>query len=485
MKSVFVLTLAFAVALNAFGFGGKEKAAAGNREIVVSCYDSMTYRNFLEEAARLFQEQNPGTTVRIETFSSMPEIKTSDQGGSLMAIVSNQDDPQSRSDYISRVNTGLMSGSGADILAMDVLSQHKLVESGQLENLENLMNGDASFNKGDYRENILSALKYQNGIWVMPMDYTFNYFAYDSTLFPAAVAANLFGPGKSYTTDALLKIGETYFSGTYKLFNALGYSNGSPGGMLVQLFNEYITTFIDLQNKRANFTNGGLTGIFESVKKYSEIGYIPQGLTGQQSAEQVMLRGAVEENERYFFKWYSNFSLLSQFTRGTGRRMMIYNGGTAMTIDDNDEVAGIEANADGTVPFKYSQGFAINSRSKNKELAWEFIKFLLSEDMQLSTSLSASALPLNNSARSQKAELVFSGAFMGRASPLDANQRVALERYTAAVETLSDKINGFVVRDTMIDDMISAEVQYFFNGSRTAAEVARVLQNKVDLYLNE
>jgi hypothetical protein len=33
--------------------------------------------------------------------------------------------------------------------------------------------------------------------------------------------------------------------------------------------------------------------------------------------------------------------------------------------------------------------------------------------------------------------------------------------------------------------MIAQEVQYYFGGSRTAEEVARVLQNKADLYLNE
>jgi multiple sugar transport system substrate-binding protein len=487
MKPVFVLALAFAAALNVFGFGGKEKAPVGNPEILISCYDSMAYRNFLEDAARLFQEQNPGTTVRIETFSSMPEIRTSGQGDEQMILVQNRDDPQGRSDYTSRVNTGLMSGAGADIFAMDVLPLHKLVESGQLENLETMMNSDASFNKMDYRENILSALKYHNGIWIMPMDYSFRYFAYDSTLLPAAVT-NTFGPGKFFGTEALLKIGETYFTGSNRIFSSNGYTNGAPGGggMFTQIINEYIASFVDLQNKRASFTDGVFSGILESVKKYGEMGYIPPGLTMQQGAEQRLMQGAAAEADRYFFKWNDNFHLFSQFTRGImNRRMLVEGGYTARSATDHDEIAGIEVNADGTVPFEYSRAFAINSRSKNKELAWAFIKFLLSEDMQLSTAFSPSSLPLHNSARSQKAELLFSGAFMGRGEPLDANQRAALEKYIAAVETLSDRINSFTVRDTLIDDTINAEAQYFFNGSRTAAEVARVLQGKVDLYLNE
>jgi hypothetical protein len=74
---------------------------------------------------------------------------------------------------------------------------------------------------------------------------------------------------------------------------------------------------------------------------------------------------------------------------------------------------------------------------------------------------------------------------MGRAMSLNAQQLEGLENYRTAVEKLSDSINTFVIQDTSVNDMIASEVQYFFDGSRTAQEVARVLQNKVDLYLNE
>ncbi|MDR2053107.1 MAG: hypothetical protein LBP80_06815, partial [Treponema sp.] len=97
----------------------------------------------------------------------------------------------------------------------------------------------------------------------------------------------------------------------------------------------------------------------------------------------------------------------------------------------------------------------------------------------------ASVLPLNNKAREQKAEQIFSGAFMGREAPLDAGLEAGLKKYIAVTEALSDRINYFPVRDTTVNDMITAEVQYFFSGARGAEEVAAVLQNKVDLYLNE
>jgi multiple sugar transport system substrate-binding protein len=194
-------------------------------------------------------------------------------------------------------------------------------------------------------------------------------------------------------------------------------------------------------------------------------------------------QAGTEEKYRSFFKLRGNFSLVSRFTRGTGRRIMVEGGGG---VGDDEEIAGIAADAGGRVPFGYGQGYGMNSASKNKALAWGFIKFLLGEEMQLSTGMTtASVLPINNRARKQKAEMIFSGAFMGREVPLDAGLKAGLETYIAVTEALSDRINYFPVRDTTVNDMIKAEMSYFFNGSRTAAEVAAVLQNKVDLYLNE
>jgi len=50
---------------------------------------------------------------------------------------------------------------------------------------------------------------------------------------------------------------------------------------------------------------------------------------------------------------------------------------------------------------------------------------------------------------------------------------------------MSDSINCFVVRDKTLSEMIASEAQYYFDGSKTADDVAKVLQNKADLYLNE
>ena len=494
MKRFFlVLTLTAAIFSTAFAGGGSSgnnraastgpDAAFFSRpirgEITVSAYESMSYRNFLVEAGRAFEARYPGTKVNVETFSAMPEVRTSNQGNYTMSISERQDTPEGKSDYLNRINTNIMSGTGADIFAMDVIPLHKFIESGTLENIEPYMNGDPGFNRADYRQNILEALRYRGGTWFLPLDYIIQYYAYDATLVPARIAAG-FGVDKTWSAEELFRLGIPLYDGSYRLFNALDFVNGG-GGMFYQLLSENMARYVNLDTGRSNFNDGGFARLLTSVSSYAQQGYIPRGITASQDASQLMLQVMSEPTDRFFFKLNFPIYLVTQFGRNAGIRLMMATGGTAQSITSDDEIAGIQANADGTVPFRYNMAFGINSQSRNKETAWAFLKFLLSKEMQLSTN--PYIYSLNNEARKEKAELVFSQMFPSRT--LNEQQRQALDAYKAAVEKLSDSINTYTVQDTSISDMILAEAQYFFNGTRSADEVARVLQSKAGLYLSE
>ena len=491
MKGFYGVCLVLSLALIAIACGaegGNNKAAATVAEpdffsrkiegtITVTAYDSMLYRNYLEEAARAFEALHPGAMINVETFSSMPEVRSAEQGNMRLTTVQTQDDSQGKNDYLSRINTNIMSGTGADIFAMDIIPLHKFTET--LENLEPYMRGDPDFSRADYRQNILDALRYRDGTWFLPMDYTFNYYAYDTTLVPPEIAAG-FGVVKTWSAEELIRLGIPLYDGSNRLFNAVDFIRG-PGGMFNQLLTENIASFVNLETGRPNFIDGGFSSLLSSVNGYSQQGYILRGITGRPDAGQVMQRTMGEPTDRFYFKLNSNVSLIGQFSRSVGMMMRISTGGSAPAIESNDEIAGIQANTDGSVPFRYNQAFAINSQSKNKETAWAFIKFLLSKEMQLSTNAFNFGLPINNEAREEKAGLVF----FGNLTTPNNQQRQAFEAYKAAVERLSDNINCYVVQDTSLNDMIISEAQYFFGGARNADEVARILQNKADLYLSE
>lgn len=479
MKKFTAFILSFSLCLSMTACGDKSGPEVGNSiagEITVSCYDSFVYQPFLEEAARLFEAKYPGTTVKVEAFSAMPEIKTSEDGNKKVALVQVEADPQGQADYISRINTSLMSGEGADIIAMDVLPVHKYIKSGQLENLKAYMESDAEFNTADYRENILAAVTDQDGTWFLPLDYSFQYYTYDSTLL-AEIGTADFGTDRSFTVGQLIELAAPSFQGTDKMFNTPNYSKNFGSDMFHQLLAENCQSFVDLENQQANFADGRFEQLLNSVQEYAELGYISQGTTGQMDAEAMMKKMGEAPTNRYYFKTKANFSLIQQFNRDSGRNMVISNGMDA-GIETDDLIAGIQADDSGKVPFEYTQAYGMNANSRNKQTAWTFLKFLLSEEMQVSTNLSMASLPLNNAAREQKAELVVSQA-------LGESPKEVLRQYIEAVEQLSDQINSYTIIDAAISDMIAEQVQYFFDNSKTAAKVSDILQNKVGLYLSE
>jgi multiple sugar transport system substrate-binding protein len=490
----------------------------------------MQHPAFLEEAARLFEERYPGTTVIIETFSAMPDIRSSGAGGardrasSAVTMISAMDDPQGRADYINRVSTTLMSGAGADIYAMDVLPIHRFAAAGQLENLALYMDADPGFNRADYRGNIIDAVEFMGGTWFLPMDYSFEFYAFDSTLITGAAASG-FGTSSAFSSVQLMDIGRPLFDGSAMLFNTPAHLHGRMGGagMFSQLLAEQYTTFVDIAGRSARFIENDFAGLLELVIDYADAGYLPpalnlgemmetrqqqmpqggSGIQGGQGAQggqtrpsggmasggqQAGQQSQQAASDRFFFKSNNSFSLMQQFQQSTGRRInMISIGGTPANSED-DLIAGIRTDRDGNVPFTFTQAYGINADSPNKETAWAFIRFMLSEEMQNSSNMSMMGFPLHNRAREQRGEALFAGAFMrrqGEPELLDDEQREAFRQYLVALDELSSQINSFTFRDTIVNDMITAEVAYFFDGSKTAAEVARALQNRVDLYLSE
>lgn len=476
-------------------------------EITVSCYDTMQYKSFLDAAAKAFEGKYPGVKVNVETFSAMPEIKTMEQDGMKIAMVQKEDDPQGRGDYISKIATELMSGKGADVLAMDVLPYYKYAENGQLEDLSKYMQADPDFNISDYRENIFKAAQYKNGQYLVPLDYSFNYFAYDSSLLNDEAAQQL-QQGDAFTFEQLANIGGASFEAAKdadppaKMF---GYTGGAQNGgsMISQLLEENYHSFVDVETKAVSFNDGRFESLLELAKEYAQKGYLRPSMQNQE--EPVNIRDVMSANQsRYFFKSNSNMNLLSYFNKDSQVNVRISTGGDAGN-EENDEIAGIAANGNGEATFTYSQAYGINSNSSNKATAWAFVKFLLSEQIQSSPQLSPAGLPVNNNARMERAKTMITGgmftvamgdeAMGGKAANADAaanatvelddKQQGVYEQYTAAIERFSDKISAYQIKDTTIDSIIDSEVKAFFDGTKSAKDVANVLQNKIELYINE
>ena len=122
----------------------------------------------------------------------------------------------------------------------------------------------------------------------------------------------------------------------------------------------------------------------------------------------------------------------------------------------------------------------ISSQSPNKEICWEFIKFMLknaSVDAPAGAPITMeNGIPMYMPLLKEKIERVQnSDEYPVKLTDEDA------ERFL----TLLDTIDTIAEYDTNIVTIITSESGAFFNGDKTAEEVANLIESKVNIYLSE
>jgi len=372
-----------------------------------------------------------------------------------------------------------MGGGGADILLIDIISWYKYADMGYLEDLRVYMEQGADFNKGDLRTNIIDAMEYRGGVYTLPISFRFNLFAYDATFFNDG-EKELLSAKSTFTFGELIDIA----AGAFERNNGGACMFGLTGGVyddwhiFKYLLAENYTSFVDLANKKASFDDGRFEKLLLSVTDYCKKGYI-----GEHSEITQLIVGDImtSPDERFFYKLESSATsaLLRSFDKELPGLIinMPYNGNY-----DDDIIAGMAADNNGNITFNPTSMYALNSNSKKKHAAWEFIKILLSEEIQ--GEFEMVGIPVNRNALEER-EIMSLKVGGYRANPLNDNNRQAFNDYLECLNKYSDMLNTYTIRDKRIDDWIGEEAALYFKGEKSAKNVAKALQNKVNLYLNE
>jgi ABC-type glycerol-3-phosphate transport system substrate-binding protein len=461
-------------------------------DITLYCYEPYI-KAYLEKAERLFERTYPGSDVHIEVFSAVPKIITGyDENGEAF----NSDAPAGETaarnavnDYKTRLNTELMSGKGPDIILADVISYYKYADNGALLDMAAYMEQDPGFNKDGYRQSVLDAVRYKDGQYIFPIGFSFDFLAYDASLFTDAEKAELAGSRK-FTYERLIDAAKDAFerNGGAYMFGMTG--NLQAGlSMYDALMEIAYSSFVDLPGKKAYFDDGRFAALLESVKEYAGAGYIKQSVSdkelmfwafdsGMTEGEKSVMTG-IDMSERFFYKRLGVDALPQYFGKD-------YGGGEywpGMGKTDDDVVAGVFAGDDGSVNVKVEYAFVINANCENKRAAWEFVKVLAGEEMQTARELWMP--PVNVGAFEKVAKRDMLGDMYAKESDVTQGKREAYEGYMACVEEFTSLLNACPFRDDVVDDMIAEEVRQFFDGRKSAENVASVLQNKVNLYLSE
>lgn len=395
----------------------------------------------------------------------------------IQVIRSDENQFETLEGYSNRISTELMTGKSTDLVDISGLDVNRYVNSGILSNLYDFMNYDTEFNKSDYYTNIFKALEYNNNLYAMPFAFLYD-MVYLSKPLSDGLELNLEDEGIDYK-----KMIDIYGKAEkiHQLANDLKFM---PGAVKESFFNYEVIEFYDSNNKTA-WIDGEDFIQYLKLTKSIYTGYSPD------KGGWYMTR--IYDGDDSFLK--SDF----MFSKFESNSIDLYN----MMIEYKNILGPIPLlNGAGNAPFNtFASMYAIPESSPNKELAWEFLKYCISakdvtdfeneEDELLYFMMYQGWIPINKGNFYTSFRHSFENEIKRiEEAGFDINWK-SDDKEKLINDTL-DQINQWnsgrnkLVSDFELWTLLKSDLEnYYYYDLTTAGETAKIIQNKVNSYLNE
>ncbi|SEM55511.1 ABC transporter substrate-binding protein [Paenibacillus sp. OV219] len=396
---------------------------------------------FYKLAKEKYEALHPNTTIQFKEFTS----------GAMMSASEVEK-------YIKSTTTEVLSGKGADLFAFTTveLPIDKYVKHGAFENVDDWIKRDAEFNQQQYQMNIMEGSKMNGGLYIMPIEYYLEaMFGNADEIQKAGVTID----DKNWTWSQFADISKQ-LAGKKGHPYAMGL--WAPEIMVNNLVSDNYARLIDGANGKASFDTPFFTELLTQVKKMYD--------------DKVISADFVDFKESDFY--YSLITSPSDYLLRAG--MYFENGKLYQKPHAADQKSGIS--------FLLTNQIAMNANSEVKRDAWEFMKFLLSEEMQSYPKYAgASGFSMNKAVNEKAIEDV-------KANGIDKNVaakgggaviKITDENLDALRDMLSEASLRNMGYETTVQKIIAEEVKAFFAGQKSADDVAKLIQNRITTYLNE
>lgn len=393
-------------------------------EITVS---SFVEQEFLTAAAEQFMDLYPDVKVIVNVYN-----ETSGAG--------------SMEDYQTWLNTKIMTGKAEDIILNSFLPVEKYSEMGVFEDLSRYLSLTPEFTEENYFMNVLQSAKETGGeIYLIPYMAKFDVIGFSDVLLSeqTGMESRLQSAGFSDRMD----IAKELVSGTSKKNTFLIMMNEVQ--FADYLIEDKFSDFIDVEKKSVNLNSDAYISLLKEVKELSD--------------NHAFDADVDFYNTEYYYAATCDYDVQAAFYELDEQSGLAY----SMPMADSE----------GNVAINANYCMALNSGSKNKDLAWEFMKYLLSEEVQSLPSVHG--LSVNKKGFDAAVERYYN--FYAESN----SGSVEKEEYGELLQNWMEQINDCDTVDSALWTLIEEENGKFFEGKQTAEDTASVLQRKIEQYFNE
>ncbi len=416
---------------------------------------------YLESAIAQFRKKYPDVKVDLKDFSAAT-ISSSEDGPGDDEINRAQ---KAEEDYRKIVSTELMAGKGPDIVETEGLPYRRYIDKNCLENLSEVIKNDKSFDINNYKQNILNAFKYKNNLFVMPVNFSFASFAANKGIMDKE---GISIDSSKWTWKDFLSLAQKITrdnDGDGKP-DQYAMEKMSPEGIFSMVLLSEYNNFIDLDKKSCSFDSGEFIDLLNFTKGFSDMGVCSPKLDISELYK--MLDPGTIGFMRSYFGTY----------QGVIQTQCLMNGEV--------EFYNMPSYSAQKTPNIIYEGrtYAINNNSKLKAEAWEFIKLLLSDEIQARDDMYQ--FPVSISALEKKAKSEIERNYMYMAYKDKGRKVRALnEEDVKMVNKMIDELELLPYVEEQASQIVLEGIKDFFSGKKSAQETAKLIQNKVSIYLNE
>ncbi len=404
---------------------------------------------WLEVAALKFQKINPDYSIEIKKYEER----------------ANEDN--NYENYVKALNTQLLTGEGPDIINTGALAFEKYADKNMLADIGEMMEADKSFDKSSYFTNIFDAMKYRDKLYALPASVKFSVLSADMDILEKE---GIHIDDLKWTWKDFNVIGEKISKGR-KMFVSMPVKN-----LMNYMLKGSIRNFLNEAEKEADFDSPEFINLLNMTRKYADL-----AIPADQAVVNANLTDieAVQKGSVIFspveISDYINYAFIKSVYK--------------------DRVKLLEFPAVGEHKGKIFDStalFSINNNSKNKKTSWEFLKFIMSEEIQ---SDNPGGFPINRKALEKAAQnainTIKSGGMSFAVSSKTGNAPIVFLAKELTGEDIN-YINSFIENmgsynsnNSGVNSIIETEALPFFSGQKTAEEAAKVIQQKVNIYLGE
>jgi len=347
-----------------------------------------------------------------------------------------------------RLITEIITGNSPDILDIWMIPDSILVSQGVLADLYPLIDTDPELNRSDFIERLIKLIEVDGSLYRIPTG-----FSIDTIIGNPAVLGSY--PG--WTVGEFIDV-----------INANPNADMLAGQItnniwfLSMILESRKDAFIDRSTGTVDFENDEFIKLLETAKIFPseqdwDTIYNPQELIA--TGRQIMQIGNI-----------GSFEILLSFKAWFGGEI-IFKGHPA-------------ENREGNSVYLHSNK-AISANCKDVDAAWEFLRIFFSEDYQ--RKMNTWTFPVNNTIFEEKLEDAMkpTGIFTYTAE----DKRVSIDPLSPKdilmIKEVVNNINQIKSIDDVVWNIINESATDYFNGIITAEDAARIIQNRVSIYISE